>query len=138
MNLFFRDLCAEENGEQAKWQQGLSELQQELAQAHQINPAFRDITQAQEVLEFAIEQFIPNYLEFHSILLEHHAPDDIFTQFFVARILESVLTSYSSHDGQLRFPEVRCRFDDYIGYRPIAALESQKIEATNLIMSLHR
>lgn len=129
MNLFFRDISREKNAENTKWRQCLVELQQELTRAHQVNPAFRDIKQAQDVLEFAVEQFVPNYLEFHSILLEHHSPDQIFTQFFVARILESVLTSYSSHDGQLDFAEVRSRFDDYIGYRPIAALESQKIEA---------
>ena len=35
---------------------------------------------------------------------------------------------YASHDHHLDFPTVRVTFDNYIGFRPVAVLESQKIE----------
>ena len=113
---------------QPRWKTALEGLRQALDSAGQNNPAFRDTRQAREVLEFAGETFIPEYQQFHSILLGHHSADQLFTQFFVARILQTVLETYCQQDAQLDFDSVRSRFDDYLGYRPVAALESQKLE----------
>lgn len=110
------------------WKIALDKLGNDLETARNNNPTYRDTHQAEEVLRFVREDFVPEYQRFHSLLLSHHSEDQLFTQFFVGRILESALSAFGECEGRLEFERVRSQFDNYIGYRPVAALESQKIE----------
>ncbi|MEC9094274.1 MAG: hypothetical protein VX438_16305, partial [Planctomycetota bacterium] len=109
------------------WKTAIQILKVELQTFQQANPTFRDTTQANSILTFT-EEFIPAYQDFHAVLLKHQTDNELFSQFFVARLFESVLESYSKHEAKLSFSVVRDHFDDYIGFRPVAVLESQKLE----------
>ena len=126
MNLSYNAWQVED--EQPQWKSFLKMLSERLESERQSNAALRDATQANAVIDFVREEFIPGYVEFHRSLLGHHPDDQLFTQFFVSRILQTVLHCYASHDHHLDFPTVRVTFDNYIGFRPVAVLESQKIE----------
>ena len=124
-----RQMIGERTTEQgpAGWQVVLESLSGELAKAREQNPAFLETAQAETLLGF-LEDFIPEYLSCHNLLLSHHSPDDVFTGFFLARLMETTLTCYARNEGRLNFQLVRSDFDDYIGFRPVAVLESRKLE----------
>lgn len=129
MNVFFADIARNQaDSETPVWQNALGQLQSQLAVAAESNPTFRETAQAETVIEFVRTRFLPHYLEFHDVLLKHQTEDALFTQFFVARLFETVLSTYSEQNNSLSFESVRAKFDDYLGFRPVAVLESQKIE----------
>ena len=84
-------------------------------------------------MEFAANRFLPEYRQHHEILLGHHEDDELFTPFFLARWFQTALTSYTHQEdslpsGRFDFEAIRKRFDDYLGFRPVAVLESRTIE----------
>lgn len=90
--------------------------------------AFSDVDQARDVLQH-LEQLCPAYEQYHQSVLGHLSADEIFNSHFVGRCLEVLLHSLSEStqsepivDRSLR------RLNDFIGYRPVATLETQKIE----------
>jgi len=111
------------------WQQLAEGLGTELNQLQQGNPAFQDTAQARTVLDLAMQRVVPQYLVFHRDLLFHQDERTLFNSFFLARVFEVVLQQgapWQAHDEAV--DAIIARLNDYIGYRPIAALESQKIE----------
>ena len=91
--------------------------------------AFADASQARGVLTLLIEHFRPAYREFHSDLIWHRRPSELWRPFFYGRVVEAILSQGAPWDEPQRIvPAARDRLDDYIGYRPIAVLESQKVE----------
>ncbi|MEM8864123.1 MAG: hypothetical protein AAGF31_01095 [Planctomycetota bacterium] len=104
-----------------------------LARLEELQPAggaFADTTQARGVLQLVTEQFRPAYREFHRDLLWHRRPSELWRPYFLGRVFEAVLAQGPPWDEPERIvPAARDRLDDYIGYRPVAVLETeQKIE----------
>lgn len=133
MSDFFSRRWNAERKEIPNWLAGLEILQTELGKAGQSNSTFRDCHQASAVLEFAANRFLPEYRQHHEILLGHHEDDELFTPFFLARWFQTALTSYTHQEdslpsGRFDFEAIRKRFDDYLGFRPVAVLESRTIE----------
>jgi hypothetical protein len=87
--------------------------------------AFRDVIQARAVLE-SFAQVLPAYRRHHSDLLAHQSEEDLFQPFFLVRALEAVLAERAaSGNGPPSVENVLTRLNDFVGYRPIAILETR-------------
>lgn len=92
--------------------------------------AFGDVSQAEAVVRLATQDFRATYREFHSDLLWHRSPRELWRPFFLGRVFEAILAQGPPWDQTERIVTGgRDHLDDYIGYRPVAVLESaQRIE----------
>ena len=105
--------------------QMIKELQDRLSDLANEGGAFADAKQAKEVLEKTL-RFHQTYHNFHQDILWSCPEQLLWQPFFLGRVLETVLVSERELES---IDTIRDRFDDYIGYRPIAVLETdQKIE----------
>ncbi len=100
-------------------------LQERLSDLAGEGGAFADAKQAKEVLDQTL-RFHQTYHSFHQDILWSCPEQLLWQPFFLGRVFETVLVS----DRELEsIDTIRDRFDDYIGYRPVAVLETdQKIE----------
>ena len=119
-----RDAAADATDLLSQW------LKRRLAELHQAGGAFASIAQAQAVTSLLIDHFRPAYRQFHRDLLWHRQPGELWRPFFYGRVVEALLSQGPPWDEPERIvPAARDRLDDYIGYRPVATLETQqKIE----------
>ncbi|QDT67254.1 hypothetical protein MalM25_01510 [Planctomycetes bacterium MalM25] len=103
---------------------GLSKRLEELRAA---GAPFADAEQALGVLRLT-GQFRQAYGRFHADLLWGREPQELWRPLFLGRVFEALLTQGAPWD-EAALNTARDRLDDYIGYRPIAVLETdQKIE----------
>lgn len=96
---------------------------------HEQGGPFQEIEQIERVVRLVRDHFLPGYRQFHRDLLRHRPDAELWRPLLLARVMEAAL----AHVGDDEPPEhvaavVRDQLDDYIGYRPVPALESQKIE----------
>ena len=111
------------------WQRMLLMLQRDLTRLAAESSAFRDVDQARGVLELVRDTVLPGYLEFHRDLLFHQSDAILFNSFFVGRVCEATLRQGPPWDEAARIVAgAVSMLNDYIGHRPVAALESQRIE----------
>jgi hypothetical protein len=90
------------------------------------SPAFRDTTQARAVLEAALVRLPVAYRTHHADLLAHQPDADLFVPFFLARACEAVLRQGPPWDDPDRLVSgALALLNDYVGYRPIALLETR-------------
>ncbi len=109
-------------------------LHEQLGELQRTKPAFADTTQAEAVLRAVFDWVLPAYRSFHRDLLFHQSEKSLWQPFFLVRVCEVVLALLSESaevlddaDGLSR--EAVRRLNDFIGYRPVAVLETeQKIE----------
>ena len=95
----------------------------------QSSSTFSDISQAQAVLRLLRDELLPAYRQFHTDLLFHQTEAALFRPFFVGRACEALLQQ--GLRGTMRrglCKQSIQRLNDYIGYRPVAALESRRHE----------
>ncbi len=89
--------------------------------------AFRDVTQAEEVLA-ALPRVLDAYRRHHSDLLAHLPDEQLFLPFFLARVFEAIL-SQRNREGEVSSDSavsaILTRLNDYVGYRPVALLETR-------------
>jgi hypothetical protein len=114
-----------DQGAERPWDDLLDWLRANLRQLQESGgAAFRDSRQAQIVLERAA-MVLPAYRAHHADLLAHLDDRDLFTPFFLARVFEAVLTQgVTTADGEW-LPALLTRFNDFVGHRPIAILETR-------------
>ncbi len=96
---------------------------------HKTGGAFAEIDQTERLLRLVGEHFLPAYREFHRDLLRHRSDAELWRPLLLARVFEVVLphaTADRPHDEVVA--AARDQLDDYIGYRPVPALETQRIE----------
>ncbi len=88
--------------------------------------AFRDVTQAEDVLE-AAEGAVAAYRRHHADLLAHVDDRELFGPFFLARVFEAVLAQLAAgvDEGDKTDDLVVARLNDFVGHRPIAILETR-------------
>tara|TARA_B100000809_G_scaffold17167_1_gene15292 strand:- start:10209 stop:14183 length:3975 start_codon:yes stop_codon:yes gene_type:complete len=111
------------------WKQLGEQLVSELDVLEQTKAAFRDTDQVRAVIDLAMHRVLPQYLVFHRDLLFHQDESTLFNSFFLGRVFEAILQQgapWQGHDDAVN--EIIARINDYIGYRPVAVLESQKLE----------
>lgn len=112
------------------WQGVARRLRERLQQLQATNSAFRDATQAEAALRLVFERGLAAYREFHRDLLFHQTDEGLFRSFFVGRFCEAVLRQGPPWDEEERIVAGAVRLlNDYVGYRPVAVLEKQKLEA---------
>lgn len=88
--------------------------------------AFSDTTQVRAVLRYAFGHVITGYREHHADLLAHQSDSAIFNPFFLVRSCEAVLAQGAPWDEEERIVAGAIRrLNDFVGYRPIAVLESR-------------
>jgi hypothetical protein len=95
-----------------------------------LSPAFRDAEQASAVLQLVFDQTLPAYRQFHRDLLFHQTDDALFRPMFVGRVCEAVLRQGPPWTESERIVNGAIRtLNDYIGHRPVPALEAQPTNA---------
>lgn len=85
--------------------------------------AFKDVTQAREVLKLALEDVPAAYRQHHADLLAHQSDGGLFTPFFLARCCEVALAERSA--GTSDPAKCVAALNEFVGYRPIAVLETR-------------
>jgi hypothetical protein len=90
------------------------------------NPAFADTTQARAALRLAFGNVLTAYRQHHADLLAHQTDSALFTPIFLGRVCEAVLAQGPpwSDDERITAGAVQ-RLNDFVGYRPIALLETR-------------
>lgn len=90
--------------------------------------AFRDLTQARRIRSIGFDLVPAAYRRHHADLLAHQSDANLFTAFFLARCCECTLREHArrsdADDAGLAKSVVRS-LNDYVGYRPIAVLETR-------------
>ena len=90
---------------------------------------FRDAAQAQAVLRLLFDELLPAYRKHHADLLFHQTDAALWRPLFIGRAAEAVLSEGGPWDESNRIVAgALMRLNDYLGYRPIAVLQSHKHE----------
>ncbi len=101
-------------------------LRADLASLKTTGGAFRNAGQAEAVVELAFGRVLPEYRLFHADLLFHQGERDLFQPFFLARVLEAVLSQGGPWDEEQRIVAGALRqLNDFAGHRPVAILETR-------------
>jgi hypothetical protein len=90
--------------------------------------AFKDAGQARQVLAAAFDRLPAIYRTHHADLLAHQPDEFLFTAFFQARACEAVLRERAKKpesDPETLAAAAVGALNDYVGYRPIAVLETR-------------
>ena len=114
-------------------------LTERLAELEQENSAFRDSSQSRFAIEVTFDVLVPLYLKFHRDLFFHQKTEILMNSFFVGRAFELVLReirlreldsedSFAGADRVLFSRSVLRQLNDFTGHRPVATLESQKLQ----------
>jgi hypothetical protein len=128
LNQVFEQVDQQAVGDRS-WHRLADLLKVELQRLPGQNPAFQDVQQAAAVLELTFDHLLPAYREFHRDLLFHQTPEGLFRPFFLGRAMEVVLKQGAPWNERDRIVSNSIKqLSDYIGHRPVAALESQQIE----------
>ncbi len=86
--------------------------------------AFRDVAQVQHVLAL-FGEVLPAYRLHHADLLAHQTSADLFQPLFLVRVFETILAGRATSGESLTADDVVARLNDFVGYRPIAILETR-------------
>ncbi|MEO8496661.1 MAG: hypothetical protein ABI614_16455, partial [Planctomycetota bacterium] len=117
------------NSTEPAWQAVGNLLQAELVRLSRESAALQDATQAAAILDLVWKRALPGYFEYHQDLLFHQSADRLYNAFLVGRVCEAVLAQGEPWDETDRITAgAITQLNDYLGYRPIAVLESRKIE----------
>ncbi len=121
--------ASEQCGSPAIWRAAWDSLEDDLARLASASATFQNAEQAACVLRLVRDQVIPGYLAFHRDLLFHQAEAGLCNSFFVGRICEAVLRQGPPWEESERITAGAIdELNDFLGHRPVATLESQKIE----------
>ncbi len=123
------ELVARSEPERTTWRALERHLRDRLGRLRESSPAFRDADQAAAVLDLVFKHTLPAYRQFHRDLLFHQSEQSLMRPFFIGRVCEAVLRQGPPWNETERIVAGAInQLNDFIGHRPVAALESQKIE----------
>ena len=104
-------------------------LTQRLTELKQTKDTFRDSQQSEAVLSLTFEKLLPAYRKHHRDLLFHQTDEFLFNSFFIGHTFEAVLQQGPPWTREQEIITATLgRLNNFIGHRPVATLESQKIE----------
>ncbi len=113
----------------AIWRAAWDALENDLAGLASTSATFQNAEQAVSVLRLVRDHVVPGYFAFHRDLLFHQTEAGLCNSFFVGRVCEAVLRQGPPWDQPERITAAAIEeLNDFLGHRPVAALESQKIE----------
>lgn len=105
------------------------ELQEALAELRGSNSAFRDVSQAQAVIDLLFCDALPAYWLHHQDLLSEEVVGELITGFFLGRFWECLLREGGPWSERHRIVQGALqRINDFVGLRPVATLETQKCQ----------
>ncbi len=88
---------------------------------------FGDVSQARAVVRLVHDHLLPAYRSFHRDLLWHQHDRALWRPLFLGRACEALLSQGGPWDETDRIvPAVLETLNDYLGYRPVAVLESER------------
>lgn len=116
-----------ESGDGTPWETAARWMLQTLSEQNASGAAaFRDTTQAGAVIPLGLLRVPAAYRAHHADLLAHQSEADLFTPFFLTRCIEAVLRQGAPWDDEERIVAgAVSHLNDYVGYRPIAILETR-------------
>ncbi|MCA9217183.1 MAG: hypothetical protein KDB27_29140, partial [Planctomycetales bacterium] len=118
-----------QEAETASWNIVPSLLKEKVAELRGSSAAFSDTTQVDAVLSLLTDDVLPDYLEFHNDLLFHQSAATLFRPFFVGRVIEAILAQGGDWSETDRITKgALSQLNDFVGYRPVAVLESRRCE----------
>jgi hypothetical protein len=89
--------------------------------------AFDDVCQAHAVVDLLEKRLLPEYRTFHRDLLWHQSDHQLWQPLFLGRAIEALLTQGGPWNETDRIVSGALQtLNDYIGYRPVAVLESNR------------
>lgn len=89
------------------------------------SPAFKNSDQARAVLALVFDRVLPAYRRHHADLLFHLKAEDFIQPFFVARVVEAVLSQGPPWSEADRICDRALhQLNDFLGHRPVAVLET--------------
>jgi hypothetical protein len=114
-------------GDSQPWRTLHRQLRDRLAELRgSDNGAFKNSAQAEAVLALTFDRVLPAYHAHHADLLFHLDEADVFQPFFLARVIEAVLTQGPlGKDADHVVADALKQLNDYLGHRPIAVLENR-------------
>ena len=128
LNLLY-GLAADEDSLTPAWRHVVARLVRKLTALRTSSAAFSDAEQATAILQLLVAHVVPGYLEFHRDLLFHQTEGSLVGPLFLGRLCEALLRQGSPWQEAERITRgVIGELNDYLGHRPVAALETQKIE----------
>src|SRR5262245_7032158 len=90
-------------------------------------PAFGDVSQAQAVVRLLRDHLLKAYRNFHRDLLLHQSDRELWRPLFVGRRFEALLAQGGPWNETDRIIAGALEtLNDYLGYRPVAVLESER------------
>lgn len=90
-------------------------------------PAFGDVSQARQVVHLLRDNLLPAYRAFHRDLLWHQSDRELWRPLFIGRAFEAILSQSPPWTETKRIVAGALEtLNDYIGYRPVAVLESDR------------
>ncbi len=104
-------------------------LNEKIDSLAQSSAAFRDAMQARSLIRLLFHEMPRAYRRHHRDLLFHQTDAALWQPFFVGRVAEAILSEAGPWNETERIiAGALARLNDYVGYRPIAALETHKHE----------
>jgi hypothetical protein len=89
--------------------------------------AFGDVTQARSVVQLLRDHLLPAYKAFHRDLLWHQSDCELWRPLFLGRAFEAILSQSGPWSDSQRIVDGALEsLNDYLGYRPVAVLESAR------------
>lgn len=103
-------------------------LASELSRLQVEDDAFDDAAQASLLLAVIRNDILPTYRKYHRDLLYHQDDETLFNSFFLGRVFECILSvmNHPHSTGQSLEESVFDVLNDYVGYRPVAVLETNR------------
>jgi hypothetical protein len=88
---------------------------------------FGDVSQARALISLLRDDFLPAYRAFHRDLLWHQPDRDLWRPLFLGRAWEALLSQGGPWNETERIVSGTLEvLNDYLGYRPVAVLESER------------
>ena len=129
LNEVFRQVASHQEPGESPLQALVDLIEQRGEQLHRQGGAFEQLGQFRGVLGIVRQRFLADYRRFHHDLLCHRGDHELWRPLLLGRVFEVVLQQGPPWDEVDRIVvDARDQLDDYIGYRPVATLESQKLE----------
>ena len=127
LNALFGRLENDEKRSEPAWRLLGQVLRQGLRQLWGGSDAFREVAQAEAVLELVFDAALLAYRQYHRELLFHQTEEQLFRPFFVGRVCEAVLRQGPPWTERDRIvSQALSQLNDYLGHRPVAVLETQQ------------
>ena len=102
-------------------------LEKRMTQLSANSGPFGDVSQARAVVSLLRDQLLPAYRAFHRDLLWHQPDRDLWRPLFLGRAFEALLSQGGPWNEAARIvPAALESLNDYLGYRPVAVLESER------------